>query len=221
MSDFSDVELFEYCDSYENLREKIIYEIIHQIRYNKFIRGDYQNSKFSFWQAIYNYDYFKENKQYPRKFTGYKTYLFDFYNIKDDPTARVKKVKNQTGYFIDTYNGFDFKNEVNKFCNMYCVKLDIYTINPFELPQIFKIGEVGQFTEVISLLVLPFREGLHFFLITDPNNVNGRLKSISYYNDLMQRKQLTAKELRSIPIKEFYDVALYEKLINELKNKLF
>ena len=100
---------------------------------------------------------------------------------------------------------------------MYAVILDIYTINTFELPQIFKIGEVpngpdsvwvGDFKEVISLLVLPFREGLHFFLITDPKNVNGRLKSISYYNDLMQRKQLTAKELRSIPIKEFYDVKL-------------
>ena len=161
-----------------------------QIRYNKYIRGDYINYKFSFWQAIYNYDYFQNNKQYPRKFTCYKTYLFDFYNIKDDPTARVKKVKNVTGKFIDTYEGFDFKNEVNKFCKTYMVKIDVYTINPFELPQIFKIGEVGDFNEVISLLVLPFREGLHFFLITDPKNVNCRLKSISYYNDLMKRKKI-------------------------------
>ena len=68
MSDFSDFEFIDEvkslrsdacCDKdYENLREKIIYEIIHQIRYNKYIRGDYNDSKFSFWQSIYNYDYF-------------------------------------------------------------------------------------------------------------------------------------------------------------------
>ena len=63
ISDCSDdVDFVEYDKAYENLHEKIIYEIIHQIRYNKFIRGDYTNDKFSFWQAIYNYDYFEENK---------------------------------------------------------------------------------------------------------------------------------------------------------------
>ena len=36
----------------------------------------------------------------------------------------------------------------------------------------------------------------------------------------MQPKQLTAKELRNIPIKEFYNVKLYEQLIYELKNRL-
>ena len=61
ISDFSDVDftqIDEGKNDYENLREKIIYEIIHQIRYNKYIRGDYNDSKFSFWQSIYNYDYF-------------------------------------------------------------------------------------------------------------------------------------------------------------------
>ena len=98
MVDISDnvdegIEFIENDDdnfSYRLLWDKIYYEIIHQIRFNKFIRGDYTNDKFCFWQTIYNYDYFKENKQYTGMFTGYKTYLYDFYGIKDNPTNRGK-----------------------------------------------------------------------------------------------------------------------------------
>ena len=41
-------------DEYGKLWDIIYFEIIHQIRYNKYILGDYHSNKLSFLQAIYN-----------------------------------------------------------------------------------------------------------------------------------------------------------------------
>ena len=190
---------------------------INQLKNNKHIRGIYNKdaAQFSFWYAVYAYDYLKTFKVFPTKINGYKDYIFDFYNVEDDEDKRTKKIKNNRGKFIDHYDGFDFKNEILKFCDIYNVSFNLYAYNPFNYPQYYKFGEVGNAKDKINLLILPF-EPTQFFLITNIDYVNGRLINNEIADELHAKNKLLAKELRARPIKEFYNIDFYNELLRRL-----
>ena len=215
-------------EDYNYVVDKSYLFVINQIRYNRLIRGIYDQERFSFWFAISSYAHYKEHQTYPNSTaTGFKDFIFDFYNIKK-PTLKEKrqKVKADSSKFIDEYKGFDFKNEINDFCKNYIVKVNLYTYNPYVFPQYFKIGEFGNSIEEINLLVLPFTKipqppfyG-HFFLITEPDKINGRLRNKFIVDMLEKNKKLLPKELKLIPTPNHPAAELYAILVEELRNKI-
>jgi len=206
----------------ENDRDQLLINnlIINHLRTNRNIKGFYNfnDAHFSFWYAVYILDYFKNHQTYPVNISKFKNLLFDFYDIKDDETKKKNKIKNNKGKFIDNYRGFDFKNDINKFCEMYLIGINIYTYNPFEYPQFKQIGEINprKSPNKLNLLAI-YGEEIQFFAITNVDNLNGRLITQEIADDLYLNGKLTQQELKYKPFKDVYNIQLYEENLKKLR----